>query len=249
MAQSLGANAAIALAIVASLAEASFAQEPQPEPATSRVIDINLTLNLPVGPCHVPNLVLALAKHLGVPAGAEMLPGPCVSKAPPAITERIPLIALRFEEALDLMVKADPRYYWVDADGVIVVRPLNAWTNEKHFLNVTLERFDLEKAHIGAALHAALAPLRMDGRSGTDVGDPAQLTLSLGPISVGQALDAIARAHGKLWWSIEYCVPELAADVARVSLRTYEDRGIGTYAAGPRLGPDGKPTNLCYPKK
>lgn len=213
-------------------------------PVSTRVIGLSVTLDLPVRRCTVPSLTLALAKHLRVPAGAEQLPGPCDWGAPIAITDRIPLIGLTFAEALELLIKADSRYYAIETNGVVVVRPLEAWGNQKHFLNTTVERLELKDDNIGAAFGLALAPLR--GNTGLSAQlmstDPTKLTLSLGPVSIVEALDATVRAHGSARWLVSYCLPEYAADVANASVMTFDDRGIGAPVYHPRRqGPDGKP--------
>jgi hypothetical protein len=224
----------------------SFAQDRRESPG-ARVIDLNITLNLPVGSCTAPQLTLALTAHLGVPAGVEMLPGPCDSVSPSAFTEQIPLIGLRLESALALIEKADGRYHWVDADGVIVMRPHKAWSDDKHFLNVALEHFELRDANIGGALDALLAPLKGEGNTGALImaADENRITVSLGPASLGEALDAVVRSHGNLRWEIQYCLPEVAADIALVRVSAPGGRGLGTYAGKPPRDADGKPFNRC----
>jgi len=35
-------------------------------------------------------------------------------------------------EAFDRLVSLDPRYRWVESEGVVIFRPLNAWTDPCH---------------------------------------------------------------------------------------------------------------------
>ena len=214
----------------------------QPQPVGERIVDLNITLDLPVNPCAVPRIVLALARALGVPAGAETLPGRCTLDSPASIVERVPLMTMRLKDALDLLVKTDPRYRWMESDGVIVVRPSSAWTNDKHFLNTLIDRYELKDDNIGAALDAILARFKPPGHAGAEImAGVGSLTLSLGPISVLEALDAVVRMHGAAHWSVVYCLPEVAPDVAMLNLMTYDKRGIGTSVARSRLDAEGKP--------
>jgi hypothetical protein len=214
----------------------------QPQPLGERVIDLNITLDLPVNPCAVPRIVLTVARALHVPAGAETLPGRCTLDSPALIVERLPLVSMRLKDALDLLVKTDPRYSWMESDGVIIVRPLSAWTNDQHFLNTVIDRYELKDDNIGAALDAILARFKPPGHAGAEImAGVGRLTVSLGPISVLEALDAVVRAHGAAHWSVVYCLPEVAPDVAMVNLMTYDKRGIGTSVARNRLDAEGKP--------
>ena len=206
------------------------------------MIGLNVTLDLPAGTCRVPNIVLAIAKDLRLPAGAELLPGRCQQPRPDEVTERIPLLGRTVGDALTLMAKVDPRYRVVESEGILVVRPLAAWSNEKHFLHMTLERFELKDGNIGGALDALLAPLKgSSGNGALLMSGVGSITLSLGPISMVDALDAIVRQHGQASWQVRYCVDEVAPDVGIVNLSTYDDRGIGTSFVPLRNGPDGKP--------
>ena len=166
---------------------------------------------------------------------------------PPAV-EEVPLIGKSFEDVLDLLVKADPRYYWTETDGVVLLRPLAAWTDPRHFLHSTIAGLDLEDANIGAAMDAILP-----GPFGHGLGaqimatDVSQLTLATGPLSVVEALDAVVRTHGRARWEVSYCLPEMKAEVATVWIKTYDDRGIGR-RAGFNRNADGKLIDRCRPK-
>ena len=86
---------AIAIAVLVVAPLQTFAQDvpADAKPAVlSRVIGLNVTLDLPAGTCRVPNIVLAIAKDLRLPAGAELLPGRCQQPRPDEVTERIPLL-------------------------------------------------------------------------------------------------------------------------------------------------------------
>jgi hypothetical protein len=218
-----------------------------PDLVTARAqsrIGRNLTLNLPLGPCDAPNLVIFLAKDIGAPAGAEQLPGSCgYDVERPPITDRIPLIGKRFGEALELLVRYDPRYHVIEADGIVVIRPMEAWINDRHFLHTTIDKLELTDENIGGALDAVLAPFwsRSIPARAQSMSGVGKLTLSLGPITVVEALDAIVRAHGSMRWVVSYCLPEAAADVAMVYFHTYDDHGLGAPVSADRRRVNGMP--------
>ncbi|HUE87546.1 MAG TPA: hypothetical protein VMO26_15840 [Vicinamibacterales bacterium] len=243
------------LVVIATLAgaEASLAQESSVEPL-ARQVTTNLTLKSPVASCTVPRMAALIARQLEIPSGIELLPGPCTSPDQP-MADEIPLIAMPFQDVLDLLVKADSRYYWVYSDGVVVVRPLDAWNKKDHFLHDTLQPVELKEQNIGAAMDQIFAQPGVSAGGGELImtGDPSTITLSLGPVSRIEALDAVVRAHGRLRWEVSYCRPELESDVATVRLFTYDDRGYDDRGLG-RPGPfaregSSRTVNRCHPPK
>jgi hypothetical protein len=238
------------VAAIAIAASPRLAQNSAGEPL-ARQVPSNLTLKIPVGSCTVPQMAALIARRLNVPSGIEQLPGPCTSPEQP-IAEEIPLITMDFQDVLDLLVKADSRYYWVYADGVVVVRPLDAWKKPDHFLHDTLPSVELKEQNIGAALDQIFA------RPGPTVGsrelqmsnDATLVTLSLGPVSRIEALDAVVRAHGAARWEVRYCLPEIESDVATVWLFVHDEgvshprSGLGVPGPFAREG-DKRTVNRC----
>ena len=244
----MGRQVPIIVCLLLSLAHAAFAQEAVNAPLSRVITDARFTLKLPVESCTIPDLTAFIARHLAAPVGVEYLPGPCVRRNGP-VTDEIALIGRPFQEALDLLVKADSRYHWVDADGVAVLRPLDAWNKEDHFLHETVQRVELNEQNIGAALDAIL-PTAIGNGHGEQIAsgwDASKLILSA-PISRIEALDAVVRAHGRLRWEVKYCLPEIAGDVAMVHLFTFDDRGLGGRGGASPRGPDGKPIDRCRQK-
>ena len=222
----------VLLIVVATLAVAlpSAAQERAVE-RLARQVTTNFTLRLPVGSCTVPQLAAWIASHLDIPSGIELLPGQCTPPDHP-MADEIPLISMPFQDVLDLLIKADSRYYWVYSEGVVVVRPLDAWKKRDHFLRDTLQ-LELKEQNIGAAMDQIFArPGRVVGSGELHMSNDATLvTLSLGPVSRIEALDAVVRAHGRARWEVGYCLPEIESDVATAWVYVY-DEGV----ARPRSG-------------
>ena len=212
-------------------------QQPSEDAVTSRLMPDRLVVRAPLGSCTVARVAALIAKSVAIPAGAERLPGPCTPDALEwAATDVVHLQGMTVADAMNAVVKLDPRYYWTESDGVVVVRPLAAWANPKHFLHDTLEALELDKVNIGAALDAVLRPLRGERPEGAGLlmRDVGELSISVGPITMTEALDAIVRAHGRARWEVTYCRPEAMIDYAIVWIYTFDDRGIGTPARIPR---------------
>jgi hypothetical protein len=244
------------LFIVAMLgaAQTMRAQERSVEPL-ARQVSTNLTLKLPVGRCVVPQLAARIASELDIPSGIEQLPGPCTFPEAP-LADEIALIGMGFQDVLDLLVKADSRYYWAYSDGVIVVRPLEAWNKRDHFLHETVQSVELKEQNIGAVLDQIFARPGVKPGSGALImsNDPTMVTLSLGPVSRIEALDAVARAHGRIRWEVRYCLPEIESDVATVFLYAYDEgvwrprAGLGVLGPFAREGSN-RTVNRCRARK
>ena len=224
-------NALLIAVATLAVAQPARAQEGSVDPL-ARQVTINVTLKLPVGSCTVPQLAAHIASQLDIPSGIELLPVPCTWSDQP-LTDEIPLMGMPVQDVLDLLIKADSRYYWVDSDGVIVVRPLDAWKKKDHFLHDTLQSLELKEQNVGAAMDQIFArPGRVVGSGELHMSnDPTLVTLSLGSVSRIEALDAVVRAHGRIRWEVGYCLPELESDVATAWLYVH-DEGV----ARPRSG-------------
>jgi hypothetical protein len=215
------------LAAMAAAAALDIGAQPR-EDVTARVITFNARVDLPIRRCTVASMTAFITKRLAIPAGIESMPGDCREKPLPT-TDVVQLESMTVAEALDRLVEIDPRYYWTESRGVIVVRPVDAWRDAKHFLNQPVGHFQLTDVDIGQALHAvmeALDPKRRRSTSLTMAGTPL-ISVPPGANSGTEALDAIVRARGEAQWHVEYCLPETRPEYARVFLRTYDDRGIG----------------------
>src|SRR5262245_14184021 len=135
--------------------------------------DVRLTL--PVGTCTLPGLVRLIAEDLKMPAGIEALPGPCVG--PRRVRERVSLSGMTLAGAMDRAISEDPRYWWTLTDGVLVVRPLEAWGEREHFLHRTLTSFQVENRNLDGirklvrqALNGGEASAQADSKINTEEG-------------------------------------------------------------------------------
>ena len=240
----------VALSLLISLgtgARGAQGRQAHDRDITTRIIDLPVTLRLPVDNCTVPGVAMFIARKLRIPAGIENLPGCTFSEKPPN-GDSIPLRAMTVADAMNTLVGADARYYWTESDGVIVVRPLAAWTDARHFLHVTTNPLHLDKANIGEALSAAVAALltRPDrGQSALIASGVEEITLDTGPLSVVEALNAIVRANGNSYWRVEYCRGERLPQFATIWINTFDDRGLGTPLGSWTRDASGKAVDPC----
>jgi hypothetical protein len=234
--------------LVAGVVTSASAQQLR-ESVLTRLVNVPAIVNVPVRSCDVPGITTYITRHASVPAGVEMIPGCDWSSSRPPVEDRVHLQGMTLQEALERLIKIDPRYDWVENDGVIIVRPLDAWSDDKHFLHKVIDKFELKDANVGAPLGEivrTLQPDRSNFMSEHNIGSP-DLNLSTGPISVVEALDAVVREHGAMYWEVSYCLPERAPDVAMVRLHTHDDRGLATRAVNLR-GSDGRWIDRCRRK-
>jgi hypothetical protein len=186
-----------------------------------------MTVRVPVNMCTVPEIAAAMARRGYVIAGIEYLPGDCNverAKIDPS-EERIDLAGSTVEAALNRLIELDGRYQWIDSDGVIVVRPVEASGDPQNWLHSIATEFDLDNLTIGDALFKIASAVTGDPRvpssfdSRTEQG-ARKLAVHLTGVSLVDTLNAIVRAHGAAWWE--------ARDRARVAANQ-EDRMLWVF--------------------
>jgi hypothetical protein len=184
----------------------------------------------PFGHCVVPELAGQVLEATLTPGGEEYLPGRCGNEPPLSAGERISLRGLTAREALDRLVQLDPRYRWVENDGLLIVRPVAAWNDANHFLHRTVSvAFAVQ--NVGGALNAlltAIGPTRFSGeRTFNNPEMDRTFSVSLTGTSVLGAMNAVVRTHGGLHWLVGYCQPQSRVEFAMVMLHTFDQGGIG----------------------
>jgi hypothetical protein len=184
----------------------------------SRTIEHDIVIRSPF-PCQIPGLFILIAMELKVPAGVEGVPEQCPDgTAPVKVTGRTSLRGMTVREALDTLVRFDPRYRWGESDGVIVLRPIAAWENRDHFLHGSVPEFVVSNDDIAGALAAvltALGPWRVPGGWQTPH-DDRRFSVTLGATSIYEALNAIVKAHGEVAWRVSYCQPPTLLEHATI---------------------------------
>ena len=136
-----------------------------------------------------------LAKAAGVPLGFEGL-------QPRPTRLSIPATKRPLRDVLDAMVAADPRYEWRELDGVVVVRPVEAWTDPASALNNSVARVKLDDV-VASDLYPVISRLLGVTAPQVALGDSHRFSLETpAETSLLYALNAMARAHGSLSWAI-----------------------------------------------
>jgi hypothetical protein len=123
--------------------------------------------------------------------------------------------------ALDTVVSLHSAYEWRSVNGVIHVRPRNAFADPNHFLNRMVGNIELKDAlplHATFEAHRVFVPdcvvrhpiyteerdefLKNEGRAMRQ-----RVTLSFKGGTFIELLDAVVKAHGSLYWNVTYRVP------------------------------------------
>jgi hypothetical protein len=201
----------------------------------------------------VPGVAARVAQLVAIPAGIEQVAESCGNPRRPASDpESVTLTGLSAREALNKIVGLDPRYHWVEGDGVVVVRPLGAWADRSHFLHRVAPSFHLDAPNYAAALNAVQsgllnAPLVRDaeslGRRTPQGSVPISIQLNTA-VSVFDVLNTIIRQHGAMRWRVTYCAGQARHEFATMWLETYDGSGLGSHPAVLKDSND-KPYDAC----
>jgi hypothetical protein len=237
-------GAAVLLAIAATVPTLLAREQNASLPVRERIITRNFPIYVPPHPCSVPSSIQFIAASVDAVSGteydggAEHGPQPCKwQSAPPTQRDQIDLLGLTVEEALNTLVKLDPRYAWQESEGVIMLRPVAAWVDNKHFVHEPIGPIQFENKAMPAALDL-LRPII--GRKSDGLGLPAgntphswqEFSVHLAVMSGLEALNGVVRAHGNLHWELSYCQPERRREYATLFFWTSDRGGIGTASGG-----------------
>ena len=206
----------------------------------------DVRLALPVGTCTIPALARRIAEDLKMPAGIEALPGPCVG--PRRVRDRVSLSGMTLAEAMDKAIGEDPRYWWTFTDGVLVVRPLEAWGEREHFLHRPLASFQIDDrnldgitAAVRQAITGGVPPSPVDRPMQTDEGNR-KLSVDMVGTSIYEALNQVVRAHGSLIWQLSYCRAPARQESSDIMFRTFDGSGLTT---GMKVSTAAESTGSC----
>src|SRR5262249_1848446 len=155
----------------------------------------------PASECVVPSTVVRVSRALEIPAGVEFFPEICRTHPQDPLADEVDLYGMTTREAFDKLVSIDSRYRWLESEGVVIFRPLAAWTDGNHFLNRSIADFTVTNVGITRALAAvqdALASQIVSDRPDLDLPSNTpqgnrHVSLDLGTSSAFEALNAIVR--------------------------------------------------------
>jgi len=188
----------VAVACSLAICEAAAAQTPPP---LDRIVGADV-LGRPLVITALTGIsVGALAAAAGVPMGLEAT-GPATVQP-----WRVNASGQTVRAVLDAIVAADPRYEWRADNGVVVFRPVWAWTDMTDVLLRGVGSIKLEDVQANDVMRIVA---RLFGETlfpGNGPGDPKHFSVDLPPGSVIEALDGIVRAHGTMAWAFEPTTP------------------------------------------
>ena len=164
-----------------------------------------------------PGIVSDLARAMRMPMGIESLPpAPAVVRrlspggrlpdSPPGDwphepAQRVMLSGLTLGAALAQLTLLDPRYQWRDMGGVVVFRPVAAWSNPRNALSRRIEAFRLRDAVLRDVVMAFNTRLGL--ASAVEFTDVRRFSIDSPAGPIVNVLNAIVRSHGLLYWHWE----------------------------------------------
>lgn len=210
-------------------------------PSLQRIIDTPFAVAAKATPCGSPTAsVWLIGAKIGVLTGAERSPGRCLVDDEYPNLETVELRGMTVEAALNKLVEIDPRYQWAVRAGVIVMRPVEAWSDPNSPLNQVIDGFSMQDRNYRGALDLFRSRLFSElpadkpdheGR-GKQVRRKFSMTTPKGPAV--DALDSIARAHGALTWYVSYKAAPASVDEMVIWLYTFDEQGTLTQRHTPR---------------
>jgi hypothetical protein len=197
-------------------------------------------------------LLTLIARSARVPIGFEEVAGVPLpfdgdlTKIP--LSARTDLIGLTVGEALNALVSADPRYRWSEQDGVILIRPVEAWEDPQHFLYQGFAGFrlvDSTASDVARAIYTRFGVPINFGEGGVlgeprgpDAGLEKRMTFDVPSGSMLDALNSVVRTHGGLGWIVYYARAPVDIKTSCVRFVTFNGKftGVGAAACQPTAG-------------
>ena len=136
-----------------------------------------------------------------------------------------PLAGMTMRQVLELIVGLDPRYTWREVDGVAVVRPSAAWSNQDDALNRRGQNIHWTSVNARQTLDR-LTSVIYDAPVAVTPGsvNPRTFAVGIADGTVIQVLNAAAKAGGLFWWT-ETQKTSSGSEALMVSLAGFDDRG------------------------
>ena len=115
-----------------------------------------------------------------------------------------------------------------ELDGVIVMRPLEAWSDANNVLNRKLSGFVMHEGNFARALSLWRAAAfgdespSLSRQPGRSEHAKRKFSVNAGPLPLSDVLDAIVRAHGALSWMVSYKAAPATLETMVVDLHTFD---------------------------
>jgi hypothetical protein len=230
-------------AVVASILLAWFgapaaAQPTQPPPLDRIVRGGPVALSSGMGTFGSLYRVL---RSVGVPIGFEKVDALLEYTVTPSRlrVKEVKVSGLTLRAALDRVVAADPRYSWEYMNGVVVMRPVVAWSDPDHPLHRLVPSVHLERVSGGQAVDALKEATGHPGEPVSAFPRTRPLTVRFDGGRLIDLLNVIVRAHGEMAWSLDGSMssPDREQWTFRPHLFLYSPTGSGMVVDGALLEP------------
>ena len=147
------------------------------------------------------------------------------------------LIGLTVAMALNALVAVDPRYAWREQDGVLIIRPVEAWRDATNVLNQSVGPID-ERQRRAIDIVKGLYDqkgLHLIWSAGGVIGNPTQsksdlrlpISVTLPTSSMLDVLNAITKSHAQLGWLVQYAHRPAEFRDSCIHLITFDGRFVG----------------------
>ena len=187
-----------------------------------RPLQTTFAAAVPLGDRETMLIARRLASSAKVPMGFEQA-GPLPTSSGPRTPQ--PLDGMTLRQVLDLIVGLDPRYTWREVDGVAVVRPSAAWSNQDDALNRRVQNIHWASVKARQTLDR-LTSVIFDAPVTVTPGsvNPRTFAVDIADGTVIQVLNAAAKAGGLFWWTQTEKTAS-GSEALMVSLAGFDDRG------------------------
>ena len=148
-------------------------------------------------------LAIQIARTGHVALGFEEAEERLTPRADEPASRELPAVTV--EQGLSDLVWMDPRYQWRVVDGAIVIRPTRAWHDKANALNHRVPHLEWRDRSAMRALTGIVALLGLGVMAESSVSPGDRLfSVSVGPGSLVDVMNACVEAHGHLGWLVRY---------------------------------------------
>jgi hypothetical protein len=149
-----------------------------------------------------------------------------------------------------MILRGPGRYSWREQDGLILIRPVEAWADPARFLHQRLGGFRLRDSTVSDVAKALYARFNvaieygeggvLGDPPGPDAGLEKRMDFDVPSGTMIDALNSVVRAHGGLGWMVHYASARADIKTSCVRFVTLDGRfsGVGAAACQSTAGVD-----------
>ena len=177
----------------------------------------------PADDCAMFELFDQIARTANIPLGFENVPGCGFGRRTIVRDDKRSILAASTpREALDEVAALNHNFRWQEIDGMIIVRPADAWEDSANLLNLPARAFQMMNVDADDALYRVLDAatprvtyVRSRKQAPGSRATPVSVDFSGG--SLLRALNAVVRAKGDAEWRVGYSSGEAAILIGKLS--------------------------------